>query len=69
MLTSVKLYHKFCGMAIKIRNIIINYFLPEKTNPIIFQKVISKVFFFFGHVLSEFSCVFSQFRIVTVIHL
>ena len=56
VLRTVKLNNQFGFCAITINDIPINYFLTNKSNRVIFQKIIPKMFFFFGHVFAQFFC-------------
>ena len=52
MSRAVKLYDELCLCTVKIRNISSENLLARKSNRIGAQKIIPKVFFFFGHILS-----------------
>ena len=54
VLRTVKLNNQFGFRTIKINDIPINYFLTNKSNRVIFQKIIPKMLFFLGHVFPEF---------------
>ena len=49
---TVKLYDELCLCTVKIRNIRSENLLSGKANGIGAQKIIPKMFFFFGHIVS-----------------
>ena len=52
MSRTVKLNNKLCLCTIKIGDILTENFLTGKADRVDSQKIIPKVFFFFGHILS-----------------
>ena len=63
MLGAVQLHHDFRLVAVKIRDVISNHILPVKPGLVTAQKLIPKVRFFLGHLLSETSGIPGQFFI------
>ena len=53
---TVKLYDELCLCTVKICDIPSENLLTRKANGICTQKIIPKVFFFFGHILSQHFC-------------
>ena len=65
---SVKLYNELCLCTVKICNIPSENLLTGKANWICAQKIIPKVFFFFGHILSQHSCGWYDAFVVFSLH-
>ena len=53
---TVKLYDELCLCTVKIGNILSENLLTRKADGIDTQKIIPKVLFFFGHILSQHFC-------------
>ena len=53
MSRAVKLYDKLCLCTVKISYVFSENLLTRKANGIGAQKIIPKMFFFFGHILSQ----------------
>ncbi len=53
MLGTVQFYYQFCLIAKEIYNIAANHILATDLDRVSFQKIIPKVSFFFGHILSK----------------
>ena len=68
MLRSIHFYNQLCFCTIKICDIRTQYFLPIKTNRIIFQKIIPQMTFFFCQSFSQHFSSRSNLFIVFSIH-
>ena len=65
---AVKLDDKLCLCAVKIRDILAENFLARKANGISAQKIIPKIFFLFGHILSQHFSGWNNVFIVFSLH-
>ena len=68
MSRAVKLNHKLRFSTVKVRYIFSKDFLTAKANGISTKKIIPKMFFFFGHILSQHSCSRNESGVVFSFH-
>ena len=65
---AVKLNDKLCLCTVKICYLLAKNLLTRKANGIGAQKIIPKVFFFFGHILSQHFCGWNNVFIMFPLH-
>ena len=64
MLGTIQFYNQSSFMAVKIYNIVVYHFLPQKPNRIVSQKVIPQMPFFLCHIFTKDFCIARQGRIM-----